>query len=55
MKNIEIKFKQNGYMVNFVGFLKNNGERVYKFTEEFKLLEDIGQAIVDKKVEVKEK
>lgn len=55
MKGIDIKFKKNGYVVTFVGFLKDNGEVVYKFTEELKLVEDIGKALLDKKIEAREK
>lgn len=55
MKNIDIKFKKNGYVVTFVGFLKENGEVVYKFNDELKLVEDIGKALLDKKIEAKEK
>lgn len=55
MKSVDIKFKKNGYVVTFVGFLKDNGESVYKFNEELKLVEDIGRALLDKKIEAKEK
>ena len=55
MKYVDIKFKQNGYVVSYTGFLKNNGEVVYKWTEELKLLEDLGQMLLEKKVEAREK
>ncbi len=55
MKSINIQFKQNGFIVKYDGLLKHNGEYVYKMTEEFKMLEEIGLAVVEKKVEVKEK
>lgn len=55
MRGIEIKFKQNGYVVSFQGFLKDNGEKVYKNTEELSLVEDIGKALLGKKIEAKEK
>lgn len=54
MKDIHISFKQNGYLVTVRGLLKNNGEYVYKATEELRLLETLGLALLDKKVEVKE-
>ena len=55
MKHIDIKFKNNGYVVTFTNFMKNNGEVVYKFTEELKLVEDLGAVLLDKKIEAKEK
>lgn len=55
MKRIKIDFKQNGYLVTIEGLLKNNGEYVYKATEEIKLLEALGLAIIEKKIEVREK
>lgn len=55
MKGIKVEYKKNGYVVTFLGFLKDNGESVYKFTEELKLVEDIGKALLDKKIEAKEK
>lgn len=55
MKHIEIVFKSNGYVVTLRDFPRDNGEFVYKATEEFRLLEDIGFAIHGKKIEVREK
>jgi hypothetical protein len=55
MKHIDIKFKHNGYVVTFFGFLKDNGEMVYKTTEELQLVEDIGKALLGKKIEAKER
>lgn len=55
MRQIRIDFKHNGYLVTTSGLLKNNGEYVYKATEEIKLLEALGLALLEKKIEVKEK
>jgi len=52
---VDIKFKKNGYVVTYAGFLKENGEVIYKFNEELKLVEDLGKALLDKKIEAKEK
>lgn len=54
-KFVDIKFKKNGYVVTYVGFLKNNGEVVYKFNEEIKLVEELGQMLIEKKIEAREK
>lgn len=55
MRHIEIVFKQNGFVVRYEGMMKNNGDYVYKATEEKKMLEEIGLAILDKKIEVIDK
>lgn len=54
-QHVDIKFLKNGYVVTFLGFLKENGQVVYKFTEELKMLEEIGLHILGKKIEAKEK
>lgn len=54
-KNIDIKFMANGYVVSFQGFLKDNGQKVYKATEELQLVEDIGKALLGKRIEAKER
>lgn len=54
-KSIYIEFKDNGYLVTSKEFLKGNGQNVYRFTEELKLLEALGMLILEKKVEVKER
>jgi hypothetical protein len=55
MREIKIRFNSNGYTVVSDGFVKNNGDFVFKFTEEKGLLEHIGKIVLDKKVEVIEK
>lgn len=55
MKHIDIQFKDNGYVVTFRDFSKDNGEFVYRSTEELKLVEDIGRALLGKKIEAREK
>ncbi len=54
-KQVQIKAVNNGYGVTFEGFVRNNGPYVFKHTEEFKMLEQIGEMILGKKVEVKDK
>jgi len=54
-KHIDVKFKKNGYVVSYTGFSKNNGEVVYKLNEELKLLEDLGEVLLGKKVQAVER
>lgn len=55
MRHIDIQFKDNGYVATFRDFAKDNGEFVYKATEELRLVEDIGRALLGKKIEAKER
>jgi hypothetical protein len=49
---ITIEKLNNGYLVRVADALKANGPYVYKATEELKMLEDVGKAILDQRVKV---
>ncbi len=55
MKNIIIKEANNGQLVKVDGFIKAKGEYVYKATELLQLVEFIGELLIGRKVEVREK
>ena len=52
---IEITAVENGYAVRTSDTIKNNGVYVFRSIDVFKMLEFIGQVVLDKRVEVKEK
>ena len=49
---IKIESVQNGFIVYVEGSLRKKGRFIYKNTEELKMLEEIGEIILDKKVKV---
>ena len=49
---IEIKTKQNGYVVTINGAIRRKGEFVFKNTEELYMLEFIGEVMLDRKMSV---
>lgn len=55
MKKITVYFKENGYLLVIDGAIKNSGEYVYKATEEFQLVERIGELLTGRKMEAKER
>jgi len=55
IKTIVITEKKNGMAADFTGFIRVSGEYVFKATEFIQMLEYIGEHILGKKVEVKEK
>lgn len=55
MKKITVHFKVNGYLLVIEGAIKNSGEYVFKNTEEFRLIETIGDLLTGRKIEAKEK
>ncbi len=52
MKTITLAEKKNGYSVEIQGFIRKNGEYVYKATELVKLMEDVGELLLDSKIAV---
>jgi hypothetical protein len=55
MKKIEIKETKNGQLVQVSGFIKAEGQYVFKATELLQMLEFVGELVVGRKVEVREK
>lgn len=55
MKEIKIKETNNGQIVKVEGFIKAKGEYVYKATELLSMLEFLGELILGRKIEVREK
>jgi len=55
MKTITIKETNNGQIIDVEGFIKAKGQYVYKATELLHMLEVIGELIIGRKIEVKEK
>lgn len=55
MKTISIKETKNGQLLQVSGFIKAEGQYVFKATEVMAMLEFIGELVVGRKVEVKEK
>ncbi len=55
MKKIEIKETNNGQIVQVSGYIKSQGQYVFKSTELLTMLEFIGELVVGRKVEVREK
>lgn len=51
---VEIKLREvtDGYIYDIKGLNKNGGEGVFKKTEEFKMIEKIGEAILGHKIKV---
>ncbi len=55
MKTIKIKETKNGELVDVSGFIKAEGQYVFKATELLTMLEFVGELLVGRKVEVREK
>lgn len=55
MDKITIDKKKNGYLFSIEGTVKNDGEYICKNTEEFDMLERIGEAIMGYKIVVERK
>ena len=52
---IDIRTNKTGYVINIEGAVKDNGESSYINTQEFKMLETIGEALLGYKVAVTRK
>lgn len=50
---INIAEKSNGYEVNIKNSIRYNGEYVYRAIDILPMLEVLGEAVLDKKVEVR--
>jgi hypothetical protein len=50
--DIQIRKVSNGYIVTISNSIRKTGFHVYKNTEEFEMLEDIGRELLDYKVRV---
>lgn len=50
---INIYEKSNGYEVNIKNSIRYNGEYVYRAIDILPMLEVLGEAVLDKKVEVR--
>ncbi len=55
IKALEIVETKNGYTVDASGYIKVGGRYVFKATELLQMLEFIGELVVGRKVEVREK
>ena len=55
MLEIKIREVSDGYIYEIVGLYKQGGERVAKKTEEYHMLERIGEAILGHKIKVERK
>ncbi len=55
MKSIKIKETKNGQLIEIGGFIKAEGQYVFKATELLQMLEFVGELLVGRKVEVREK
>ncbi len=55
MKTIRIEETKNGQLIRVNGFIKAEGPYVFKATELLQMLEFIGELVVGRKVEVREK
>ena len=52
---VEMIDTQNGYVIKVEGGIKRNGIYVFRQIDTLKMLEFIGEVVLDKRVEVKEK
>lgn len=55
MKEVHVTEKKDGYLYSIKGTTKLDGEYVKKNTEEFQMLERIGEAVMGYKVKVERK
>ena len=55
MKRIMVRDTKNGWVVRVEGFLRANGDYVFKATEMHEMIAFIGEAVCDYKVKVEER
>lgn len=55
MRHVELQFKNDGYVLIVKGFVRHNGEFVFKATEELRLVERLAEVLMEKRVEIVEK
>jgi hypothetical protein len=55
MKKIVIEEKKNGWSVKAEGFIRINGEYVFKATEILGMLEFVGEHINERKIKIEER
>jgi len=53
--NLNVKQTNNGYIVVVNDSVRFNGDYVFRFIDEFKMVEFIAKAMFDKNVKVEEK
>lgn len=54
-KKILVEEKKNGWTVRVRGFIKINGDYVFKSTEILELIEFVGEAVLEKKIKVEKR
>jgi len=52
---LEIMDGQNGYIVKVIGGVKREGFYIFRLIDVIKMIEFIGEVLIDKRIEVTEK